>query len=131
MNCSVKGKSGLVSLSPVKLMLKRPKVVAQRDASTDRSAVQIRCCARISEKRTSLNARVGLHKVWPRDCVMLKSRTIPANGIETRDRCIGGFPSIEVIVARQQQATQAGIHEEFSGKTALSSPGWLRSWLDT
>jgi hypothetical protein len=97
----------------VKLMLKRPKVVAQWDASTASSAVHIRCCARISEKRTSLNAGVGLHKVWPRDCVMLKSRTIPANRIETRDRCIGGFPSIEVIAARQQ-AAQGGIHEEFS-----------------
>jgi hypothetical protein len=55
---------------------------------------------------------------------------IPANRIETRDRCIGGFPSIEVIAARQQ-ATQGEIHEEFSGKTAMSSPGRLRSWLTT
>src|SRR5437879_2762175 len=58
MNCSWKSISGPFSFNREKTIPKRPEVVAQRDASTDKTAVHFRSIVGgcISENRTSLKA---------------------------------------------------------------------------
>ena len=66
-NCSWKSISSPFSFCREKTIPKRPEVVAQREASTDRTAVHFRSIVggRISENRISLNAKVGLQVSWP------------------------------------------------------------------
>jgi hypothetical protein len=87
-NCSRKLISGPVSFSRAKPIPKRPEVVAQRDASTDKTAVHFRSifCGVISENRISLNAKVGLHICWPAACATLISPMLPVNSPNMHDR---------------------------------------------
>jgi hypothetical protein len=87
-NCSVNGRSGAISLSRMKLMSKRPELIAQRDASTSRSAVQIRCDSRTSENRTSLTVKTGLHALCPTACVAPQAAMRPASSAQRCDRDI-------------------------------------------
>ena len=91
MNCSWNSMSGPFSISREKTIPKRPEVVAQRDASTDKTAVHFRSSVGgcISENRTSLNAKAGLHVCWATACVAL-TRPIPpvSSSPNTHDRYI-------------------------------------------
>ena len=76
MNCSRNSISSPFSFSREKPISKYPpEFVAQRDASTDTTAVHFRSSVGgcISENWTSLNAKAGLHVCWPTACVTLMS----------------------------------------------------------
>src|ERR1700687_4416303 len=79
-NCSRNSSSGPYSFSRENTISKCPVVVPQRDASTDRTAVHFRSIfgGRISENRTSLNAKAGLHVCWPAAWAALMSPILPA-----------------------------------------------------
>ena len=92
-NCSVNGRSGAVSFSRMKSMSKRPELVAQRDASTSRRAVHIRCDRRIGENRTSLTVKTGLHALCPTACVAPQTARRPASRAQRCDRDVAGARS--------------------------------------
>jgi hypothetical protein len=75
------------------MISKLPEVVAQRDASTDKTAVHFRSSAGgfISENRISLTAKAGLHVGWPTACVTLMSPMLPASSPITYDRYMSWF----------------------------------------
>src|SRR5262245_1500948 len=87
--------SGPISFSREKTISKYPwEFAAHRDASTDTTAVHFRCIVGgcISERWTSLNAKVGLHCRWPRACVTLMSPMMLAINPDMHDRYICGPP---------------------------------------
>jgi hypothetical protein len=92
-NCSWKSTSTPFSFCRVKTIPKRPEEVAQRYASTDRTAVHFRSIIGgcIGEKRTSLNAKAGLHVCWPAACVAPISPT--ASSPNMHDRYMWCSPS--------------------------------------
>src|SRR6267143_7190397 len=88
MNCSRNSISTPFSFNREKTISKRPDVVAQRDASTDETAVHFRSSVGgvISENRICLTAKAGLHACWPMACVTLMSPMPPASSPITYDR---------------------------------------------
>src|SRR5262249_5119966 len=72
---------------------------AQRAVSTDTTAVHFRSSVGgcISEKRTSLNAKVGLHSSWPTACVTLTTPITPARNPAKHGRYIVGYPSCLIL----------------------------------
>jgi hypothetical protein len=78
----------LVSFCRAKTIPKRPDVVAQRDASTDRTAFHFRSIVGgcIAENRTSLNARPGRHVCGSVACAPLISPMLPASNPKIHDR---------------------------------------------
>ena len=76
------------SFNREKTISKRPDVVAQRDASTDKAAVHFRSKVGgfIAENRTCLTAKAGRHVCWPMACVTLMSPMPPASSPIAYDR---------------------------------------------
>jgi len=88
--------SGPISFRRVKTISKYPsELAAQRDASTDTTAVHLRSSfgGFISEKWTSVKAKVGLHNCWPEDCITLISPITPVRNPDIHDRYTVGSPS--------------------------------------
>jgi hypothetical protein len=87
-NCSWNSISSPFSFCREKTIPKRPDVVAQRDASTDRTALHFRSIVGgcIAENRTSLNAKPGLHVRGSAACVTLVSPMLPASNPNMHDR---------------------------------------------
>jgi hypothetical protein len=93
-NCSRNSRSGPISLSREKTTWKDPaEFAAQRDASTDTTAVHFRSSVDgcISENWTSANAKVGLHACWPAACVTQIRGIAAARSAGMRDRFMGGL----------------------------------------
>jgi hypothetical protein len=90
MNCSRNSISMPFSFNRENTISKRPEVVAQRDASTDKTAVHFRSSVggRISENRTSLNAKAGLHVCWATACITLTRPIPPVSSPNMHDRNI-------------------------------------------
>ena len=87
--------SGPISFRRVKTISKNPsELAAQRDASTDTTAVHFRSSVGgfISEKWTLVKAKVGLHN-WPEDCITLISPITPVRNQDIHNRYIVGSPS--------------------------------------
>src|SRR5216684_8963115 len=93
MNCSRNSISMPFSFNRENTISKRPEVVAQRDASTDKTAVHFRSSVGgcISENRTSLNAKAGLHVCRPTACVALMSPMPAVSSPTKHDRYICWF----------------------------------------
>jgi hypothetical protein len=87
-NRSWNSTSGPVSFNREKAIPNCPEVVVQRDASTDKTALHFRSIfgGCISENRTSLNAKAGLHVRWPAACVTPISPMLPASMPNMNDR---------------------------------------------
>jgi hypothetical protein len=87
-NCSWNSISGPISFNREKTIPKGPEVVAQRDASTDKTAVHFRSSVGgfIFENLTSLNAKAGLHICCATDCVTLTRPMLLASSPNMHDR---------------------------------------------
>jgi hypothetical protein len=70
------------------MISKEPAVVAQRDASTDTTAVHFRSMVGrcTSENRTSVKAKAGLHACWPTACVTPMSPIAPVSSPDMHAR---------------------------------------------
>jgi hypothetical protein len=92
MNSSQNSISRPISLSRENTISKYPvEFTAQRDASTDTTAVHLRCMVggSISENCTFVNTKAGRHTGWPTACGTLMSPMMPASSPAMHDRCIG------------------------------------------
>src|ERR1700730_18226000 len=88
-NCSRNSRSGPISLSREKTTWKDPaEFAAQRDASTDTTAVHFRSSV---DGCISANAKVGLHACWPAACVTQIRGLAAARSAGMRDRFMGGL----------------------------------------
>ncbi len=101
-NCSVNGRSGAVSFSRMKSMSKRPELFAQRDASTSRRAVHIRCDRRIGENRTSLTVKTGLHAFSATAWVAPQTARRPATSAQ---RCDGRASALATFLLMRSPRT--------------------------
>jgi hypothetical protein len=98
-NCSRNSRSGPISLSREKTTWKDPaEFAAQRDASTDTTAVHFRSSVDgcISENWTSANAKVGLHACWPAACDTQIRGIAAARSAGMRDRFMGGLLAVDL-----------------------------------
>ncbi len=87
-------RSGPISLSREKTSSKDPaELAAQRDASTDTTAVHFRSSVDgcISENWISANAKVGLHACWPAACVTQMRGIVAARNAGRQNRFMRGF----------------------------------------
>jgi hypothetical protein len=98
-NCSRNSRLGPISLSREKTSSNDPEeFAAQRDASTDTTAVHFRSSLDgcISENWTSANAKVGLHACWPAASVTLIRGIAAARNAGMQDRCMGGLLAVDL-----------------------------------
>jgi len=94
-NCSRNSRSGPISLSREKMSSNDPaEFAAQRDASTDTTAVHFRSSVDgcISENWTSANSKVGPHACWPAACVTQMRGIAADRNAGMQDRFMGGLP---------------------------------------
>jgi hypothetical protein len=94
-NCSRNSRSGPISLSREKTSSNNPAgLAAQRDASTDTTAVHFRSSVDgcISENWTCANAKVGLHACWPAACVTQIRGIAATRNAGMQDRFMRGPP---------------------------------------
>ena len=117
-NCSRNSRSGPISLSREKTTWKDPaESAAQRDASTDTTAVHFRSSVDgcISENWTSANAKVGPHACWAAACVTQMRGIAAARNAGMQDRFMGGFLAVDL---RQSPRRRGGglLHPEYRGR---------------
>ena len=94
MNCSRNSSSIPFSFSRENPISKYPpELTAQRDASTDTTAVHLRSIdgSFHFENLTSVTANVGLHFCWPTACVTPTRTIAPANNPDMHERFMSWY----------------------------------------